>query len=80
MKRCCFFQTQLNVKVNYKPPASAQQHTGGGDAQQVDAEGGKDQFLIMFVNLYDFFHRTMACMQIISVMNHIFGDFLEICM
>ena len=33
-------QTQLNVKVNYKPPASAQQHTGGGDAQQVDAEGG----------------------------------------
>lgn len=54
-----FFQTQLNVKVNYKPPASAQQHAGGGDAQQVDAEGGKNQFFIMLVNLYNFFHRSM---------------------
>ena len=57
-----FFQTQLNVKVNYKPPASAQQHTGGGDAQQIDAEGGKNNFFIhlfMFVNLCDFVHRSM---------------------
>jgi hypothetical protein len=61
-KDVVFFQTQLNVKVNYKPPASAQQHTGGGDAQQVDAEGGKNNFFIhlfMFVNLCDFVHRSM---------------------